>query len=93
MAQTSLFTNRTTTGESAVFSFTDPGTCYIRGLNGGKLQLLISPNVSPEQWKPLVNFGDRRNQHTVSAQGAYKLKANLAAVTSTTSLNVIVETP
>ena len=78
-----------TTGSAS--SFSAPGSLYIRGLNGGKVAVDISPDAGDDSWGILIAPGSLVAQCRLDIVGPYRLRARLTEVTAQTSCTVTVE--
>jgi hypothetical protein len=83
-----LLEDQTTTVEGASNTFTGPCTIYVRGLNGGKLGVEMSPNVTPAVWAPIVVSRVFDSAFVVEPIGGFLLRAVLHEVTPTTDCTV-----
>lgn len=83
-----LLENATVDTEGSAVEFFNPCTVYVRGLEGGKLSIELSPSVNPPVWAPVVVGKVFDSGFVVSPVGAYKIRAVLSEVTSGTSCTV-----
>lgn len=88
---TKLLDAVTTPTTGAASSFSSPGSLYIRGLNGGKVAIDISPNEGDDDWAMLIPPDSLVAQCRLDVVGPYRLRARLVKVTANTSCTVTVE--